>query len=152
MKKILITILLCLFASYAFAAGTVTPGDLVTHSPEMKSYVITCVADSADGTLPATAIDLTAVDGYYLYEIRTSPGGTAPTDASDFTLADANGLDVLGGAGTDGIDATSDLNFIPKKSDGGYFYPIIQNESLTLTITNNSVNSATFTIELVFVK
>ena len=152
MKKIFLTLVVWAFASSAFAAGSVSQGETTTYRDNMRIITLTCTADESDGSFPATDIAIGDADGFYLYEIRTAPGATAPTDATDLTLTNSNGLDVLGGAGTDKIDATSSLRFFPKNTDGEYAFPAITETPLTLTITNNSVNAAVFTIEIVFVK
>jgi hypothetical protein len=150
-KYIFVIFALLAMAGNAFAAGTVVQSDSVVRVG-MATVTLTCTADSSDGSYPATALDLDFVDGFYLYEVRTSPGATGPTDASDFTLTDSAGLDILGGAGTNQLDNTTDLRFFPKNSAGGYAYHAITDTTVTLTITNNSVNSAVTTITLIFVK
>ena len=154
MKKLALLIFL-LFAGNAFAAGTCVP----TYQDNGTVYAITytCTADAALATYPSTALNTSVTKmlkdrSFHLYEVYTSPGGTAPTDETDLALTDANGLDVLGGAGTNGIDATSDLRFFPENSDGAYSFPYITGTVYTMAITNNAVNSAVTTIQFVFAK
>jgi len=115
-----------------------------------------CTGDASDGTVPDTAIASTTMTelrrGYWLVEVYTWPGATAPTDASDFTLEDNNGLDVLGAAGTDKIDATSDLRFFPLNSASATANYPVKATSLTMKTTNQAVHSAIWSVSFVFTK
>jgi len=114
-----------------------------------------CTADSAAATYPAytlkskggNTIDLT---GYFLYSAKAWPGATAPTDATDLTITDIDGVDLLGGRGTDFIDATSKTSTSAGTLVTDMPMPITSN--LTITITNNAVNSAVCYIKLLFIE
>lgn len=150
MKKILLIITFCLLWSIqAFAAGTITEDQTAGYTGiNMRWKTYTCTADDADASYPITAI--TGFKGYMLTEIETWSGVTSPTDASDFTLLDydkyASGVsdDLMGGNGTDGIDATDPKRLTPAiiSEDNGVPSPI--KGDMYLVITNNAVNGAVF--------
>jgi hypothetical protein len=86
------------------------------------------------------------IRGLKLYSVKGIPGDTPPTDATDLTITDEYGVDLLGGKGTDVIDETS-KTWIPA-GPANYTLPALITGNITATITNNSVNSATFTLVL----
>jgi hypothetical protein len=116
---------------------------------------LTCTADSAAATYPATIINTLAgvskynLAGMYLYKVSAAPGGTAPTDATDLTITDVFGADLLGGKGTNLIDATTITETLVGPS--GMYSPQLITGNITATISNNAVNSAVTTIVLTFV-
>ena len=152
MKRLLLTISTCLitgfFAASVFAAGSwtlVSSGSSPGSDLRWMQYQAT--ADASDGSVPDYTV--TGFSGFFLYTVETWPGTTAPTDATDCTLSDATtGEDLLGGNGTNGIDATSSLTLLPKSAamDISYTPPI--KGSLTLGVTNNSVNSAIINVRI----
>jgi len=151
MKK-LIVLLMLLISTSAMAAGTIVLDQSGTQpgSDRMwRQYI--CTADAADGSLPATTI--TGFYDFYIYSVETWSGTTSPTDATDFTLLDAvTGEDLMGGNGTDAIDATTSNTVFPRSSFMSLnFYHMVKG-NLTLTITNNSVNSAVFYIRITGVR
>lgn len=145
----LLTVFLLLHTGIAFAVGSVTQTPLqVDEHTRMITFAVT--ADATAATVPntsLTAANLAFVKGWYLYNVRTYPGATAPTDATDMTLVDSQSRDVLGGSGTDLIDSTT----CESTSAALPFYEKVT-ETLTLTVSNNAVYSAVFTIEVIFVK
>jgi hypothetical protein len=116
-----------------------------------------CIADNANGSFPSTAFSagtMGEIIGWSLLMASTVNGTPAPTDQWAFTLKDADGVDILGAAGTKrpgGVGISSQLTPI---TDTGYatsqFRPITSN--LTLAATGNIVNSAITTIILLFIK
>jgi hypothetical protein len=110
---------------------------------------MTCAGGSATFTSTMLPYDMR---GWFLFMVRTYPGGTAPTDASDLTLLQhtSTGKDILDGAGTDKIDATSTLTFQPYINSNDNVVPITGD--LWLMIENNAVNAAIATVELYFIK
>ena len=67
-------------------AGTVT---LAHHEiGHIRKVVATCVGDSANGSIPATA--LPPIEGRLMHLV-TNPGTPAPTANYDITLVDQNG-------------------------------------------------------------
>jgi hypothetical protein len=128
--------------------------------PSMAVLELTCTAGTAGeaGTFPATIINPLAVDsvgslfdlrGLKLYSVKVIPGATVPTDATDLTITDEYGIDLLGGKGTDLIDATS-KTWIPI-GPAGYALPALITGNVTVTITGNLIDSAVITIVLEFV-
>jgi len=124
--------------------------------PSMAVLELTCTAE--DGAFPATIINPLAVDsvgslfdirGLKLYSVKAIPGTTAPTDATDLTITDEYGIDLLGGKGTDLIGATS-KTWIPI-GPAGYALPALITGNVTVTITGNLIASAVITIVLEFV-
>lgn len=120
-------------------AGTITFDH--QYQGRIGRLVATCTADAADGTFPATAIP--PIDGR-LVALITNPGATAPTDNWDLTLVDDNALDRLGGVGANRDTTTSERVAIPGAP------ACASNETLTLTPTGNSVNSAIVVITLLY--
>ena len=121
---------------------------------ETRIVTLTCVADAADGSIPATTLsDITVgilKDGYALFKGQVIPGATAPTADSDLYLKDSNGIDLLGSAGVDQIAAATPLEFLPLIGTNVSLQPIT--DALVFSVANNSVNSATFKVLFVFVK
>jgi len=118
--------------------------------------LLTCTADSGDGSYPITVIntipgiignDLT---GLYLYRATTKPGVVTPTSESDLTITDENNLDILGGSGTNLISSSIITSCVPRVIAGSVSVSQPIASEITLNITNNSVNSAVFTLELLF--
>jgi len=119
--------------------------------------VLTCVAGAAGdanaGLYPATVINPLAVDadgnyfdirGLKINAVKAYPGTTAPTDATDVTITDEYGIDLLGGKGADLVDATT-KTFIPA-GPGAFAQPALITGNISLNITNNSVAEAQTTI------
>lgn len=113
----------------------------VTHqepAPAVGVIVATCVADDTDGSFPDTV--LPAIDGQIL-SIITDPGTPAPTTLYDVTAVDADGFDRLGGAGANRAAATTERAAVTGAFVG-------RREALTLTLANNSVNSAQLVVTI----
>ena|SRR3990167_394107 len=96
------------------------------------------VADSANGSVP-TAQTTDTITGFVLFG-ETNPGSTAPTDNYDITITNEEGTDVFGGALMD-RDTANNEQAMP--AIGGGYGPRFVNSKLTMTLTNNAVNSAT---------
>jgi hypothetical protein len=120
--------------------------------PQIVEIVLTCTASADDHTFPETIVNTLAnistwdLRGLKLYSVKAYPGATAPTDATDVTITDVYGIDLLGGKGTDLIDATS-KTWIPI-GPAGYALPALITGNITVNITNNSVNSAVVNLVL----
>ena len=101
------------------------------------------------------AYTVTGFHDFYIYSVETWPGGTAPTDASDFTLLDATtGEDLLGGNGTDAIDATTPKTVFPRSTAMSLnFYHMVKG-NLTLTIVQQAAatNDAIMNIRITGVR
>ena len=165
MKKIiLLVVILSLFVTaQAFAAaGTCTQvvSTIRTDNqgPEsIKVLTLGCTASTVDGSFPAIAIDagnMANLMGWYLLMGTTFNGATAPTALYDITLTDAIGVDILGTAGMNRPAVVGGNSQFTPLTDTTYattgLRPITSN--LTVNITNNSVTTALFTIQLICVK
>lgn len=124
-------------------------------SPQICKFVLTCTADADDSSFPATILNPLAVDsngvsfdirGLKLYSVKAYPGSPAPTDATDLTITDEFGVDLLGTKGTNFIDATS-KTWIPAGPEN-YSFPALITGNITVNISNNAVKSAVTTIIL----
>jgi hypothetical protein len=110
-------------------AGTITFTQ--SDSGQIRRVVATCTADASNGSFPATALPV--LEGV-IVGLYTNPGSPAPTDNYDITLVDGDGVDRLGGLGADRDTSTSERVALA--------IPVDSSDSLTLTPTGNSVNSA----------
>lgn len=109
---------------------------LVTHeepSPSVGRIVVDLVGDDADGSWPTLAMP--AFDGRIL-SLTTDPGATAPTDNWDVVLNDADGFDLLGGAGANRDTANTERAAV----SNGY---VSRLQTTTLVASGNIVNDAT---------
>lgn len=117
-------------------AGTCT----LTHYAlgNVRRINFSVVADSADGSVPATA--LPKFQGTLL-ALHTNPGATAPTANYDITLIDGDGLDRLQSVGLNRHTTSSEQVPVVYTSTS-VNPPVSVDETLTLTFANNIVNSA----------
>lgn len=125
-------------------AGSTT----VTHYTlgHVRKIVVDFVGDAATGAIPATVLPV--FEGRLL-ELTTNPGATAPTDNYDITLVDAEGIDRLQGVGLN-RDTANTESAIPVYS-GSTIHPVVsRSDVLTLTFANQSVNSATGRVILLY--
>lgn len=107
----------------------------------LEVITVTWTGDASDGTVPATSIGV--VRGT-LERFVTNPGAGPPTSNYDITLTDANGFDVLAGAGADRHTSTTEEGAVAL---GTYFQRTVA-EALTFTIANQSQASAAGTFTL----
>jgi hypothetical protein len=137
---------LCAFALILFLASAAMAETRFISKTWTASATTAAVAD-----IPLSTTEFNFLQGYgfYLYLMRTDPGTPAPTDNYDIVIHDATGNDILGGAGMD-RDATNTETVMPLVGDFGELFPV--DGALTIKISGNSVNSATGTIKLYFVK
>lgn len=135
--------------------GVLTRIGVQQGRPQVCKLVLSCTADAADHTLPDTVLNDLAVDsngtlfdirGLKIYSLKCFPGSTPPTDATDLVIEDEYGIDLLGGKGTDFIDATTATWITAGPSTSTL--PTYITGDITAKITNNDVNSAEFTIVL----
>jgi hypothetical protein len=148
MKKIMFTLFsLLLLSSFAFASQTITDVKDVNGMSSFKVITISWTAAANGSVTPESISDINTheVKGMYLSSIETNPGSPAPTELYDIVVTDVNGLDIFG---ANCLDRSSSIteNCFPLNGSK----PI--DSSLTITISNNSVNSATGTIKLYFTK
>lgn len=158
MKKLFLVVFLLLFvaAVNCFAADAViTTSSITTYTipnyggNNIIGKVVTFTwtdKSAADGTAFTTSFDKKELYGWCIYSVETNPGTTAPTDNYDITMLSEGGIDVLGSQTLNRDEANTEIANIGLQTNG---YPVITG-ALTLTIANNSVNSATGTIKVVF--
>jgi len=157
MKHYLQTLILgiLLLSSTSFAASNVLYG--ATETQDSKGIQVTAeVTAHTDGTVDDTYLSnslntkLTFYKGYRLSTVRVFFGSPAPLENSDFELLESsNGVDVLGGAGLNTIDAATNNSFLPLIGITPYEAPVYG--PLKLHITGNNVNGAKFRIVFSFV-
>ncbi len=149
MKKLFLSLMLLavlMLPVQSWGVGTVTQTIGYTHNFYTITYSWT--ADAADGSVPATA-STWPISGY-IVKVITNPGATAPTDNYDITLTNSDGIDVVHGALANRDTSTSE-EIVPVPSDNVTIYGGSAVAGvITLNITNNSVNSATGTVTVIF--
>jgi len=156
MKRLLslLTILFTIgcFTIPAFAAGSWVLTQTGTHTGSERMWrQYTCTADASTGSAPAYTV--TGFHDFYLYSVETWPGTTAPTADSDVTLLDAiTGEDLLGGNGTDAIDAATPNTISPKSAAMSANFNHLVKGNMTINITNNAVHSAIMHIRITGVR
>ena len=135
-----------LIATTVFAAGTVTESGPEKIKGLKGNYVLTltCTADASDGSFPSTA---TRVINGFVYLVKTNPGTTAPTDNYDITLTDEDGVDIMNGELAD-RDSSDTECAVPEIDGLPATYPV--DGTLTLAISNNSVNSAGVVVKIYY--
>jgi len=144
MKKIILILSLLLIPSLVWAAGSVTQS-WTSVNEDVSVLTFSWTGDASGGAVTATASE-SNIDGF-VFLVVTNPGSTAPTPSYDITLTDADGVDIMGGKLAD-RSATASEQEIPKVGSG--LGSRFVSGTLTLNITNQSVNSATGTV-LVFI-
>jgi len=141
--------------SISFAASSVLYG--ATETEDSKGIQVTAeVTAHTNGTVDDTFLSnssntkLTFFKGYRLSVVRVFFGSPAPLENSDLELTDSfNGVDALGGAGLNTIDAATNNSFLPLIGVTPYEAPVYG--PLKLHITGNNVNGAKFRIVFSFV-
>lgn len=116
-----------------------------------RVVTFTCVGDVSAGTIPDTPTTdaITAkIIGMYLLKAQIIPGTPAPTANSDVAINDANGIDMLGGNGTDQLDASGAKEAYPMINTKGGSQPVLG--PLTLAVSNNTGAGNQFVIKAVF--
>lgn len=115
-----------------------------------------CTADASAHTFPATVISPRPVNsdvdlvGWKLYGVLAVPGALGPTDDTDLTLTDLDGVDLLGARGTNLIDETAKTSCCAGTALTDMPMPVTG--PITITISNNSVDSAVTTLKIMFIK
>jgi len=153
MQRRLITplTLLFLFLAIPFARAdsyvpTLTYGDAKIDRHDLGSMQVIDISITAEGAGgdAGKVSDLVlpfAVDGL-VYQVETDPGGTAPTADYDLTLT-SGGLDIMGGSLADRSNTLTQRAFPATGSQA-------TRGSLTLTVANQSVASATFSVRIYY--
>jgi hypothetical protein len=121
--------------------------------PEKVVANLACIGDSANGTLPDTALSaalMSLIFGMYLRYMVTIPSTPAPTASYDITLVgDTSTLDLLGGAGADRSDSAAE-QVMPIISTTAQKRLITEN--LTFKVAAQAVHSAVFSVQLIFTR
>jgi len=156
MKKLLISLLVVLllgFAPAAFAVESVAQSTkFYKEGFTVHTYTVTSAANgsvTSTATLEDDASTAFPIVGMIVM-VEINPGGTAPsTGAWDVNLATSDGVQILG-TGADDLSGTVSTAVAPKPTlgnmDGNYF----SNGQLTMSIDDNVVNSATFTVRIFY--
>ena len=89
---------------------------------------------ASDGSVVQTlsGLDLGKVLGWYCFCVKVNPGATTPSASWDWTFTDEDGIDVMGGLGTDMSNSASVL-LLPKL-DGTNYRDVVVDGAMTLTI------------------
>jgi hypothetical protein len=159
-KLILILCLTFALTLPAFAVEGIVWSHLEVSKGDAAFIKVTAtVTTAANGSLTTTLLggtaggDKTAYDvrGYYLHNVAVLFGLTAPTINSDLYLLEesATGRDILGGAGLNIVDDTTN-SYLPA-TIGSTVTPIPVVGHLYLSVLNNIVDTALFTVILIFV-
>ena len=136
-RLFLLAIVVALVPVMAQAAGTVvlTSTDAVPGQT-VKVYTFTMTGDAANGSYPATVTpDLSG----WIIGVETNPGAVAPTTLYDLTLVDTDDADVMAGALADRSATVTERVISPQ--------PYVRGP-VTITGTNNSVNSAVVVLKI----
>lgn len=137
MKKILAAAFLAvlvLVPAALFAAGTVVCVPDHVDGQTVTVYACTMTGDVADGSFPATQVQ---IDGWII-GVETDPG-TAPTAGYDITLVDANAADVMMGALADRSATATERVIFPQ--------PYVRGAA-AITVANNTENSAVVVLKI----
>ncbi len=142
------TLAILISGGVAWGAGSSVDEQSEAYSRGGAEYVevtFTCVSDDTNGTIADTAM-LFDAKGWYLYNVETAPGGTAP-DAADVLIKNAAGRDLLDGNGTNLIHASA----VQSMSDAMPYFELVTG-TLTLDVDNQATNDALYTVKLTFIK
>jgi hypothetical protein len=138
--------------AYAGGACTHQSTKAASHGGETRYWILLqCTADSGDASMsaqiPATA--MAQMSGKFIYRVITYPGSTPPTDSSDVaitaTVATGKAIDLItaDGNGLDKIDSTTVESMYTEGPYGGdHYYLVNEDYPMSITQSNNSVNSA----------
>jgi P pilus assembly chaperone PapD len=150
MKRLIgiIAVILILVASQVFAAGSCVVSStekVVIDSKTQRVYVtLTC---TGDGTIAAYSFNPVTfgVRGWYLYNVTTNPGASAPTDNYDITLV-SDSEDIAGGLLADrSTSATQTVAIAPTTL--GYH---MSDGIIAITFANETANPSTIVMTLRF--
>jgi len=148
--KMLCVCAMILFSADVYAAGSGTCTLSLQATPQdakaIQLLTITWTGDASNGSVPT--ITCPAISGFVILGV-TDPGSTAPTTLYDVNMYDSDSGPVFGGAMAD-RSATASEQAMPLV--GGTYGPRWINGATTVTVTNNSVNSATGTIKIYAVR
>ena len=124
--------------------GTVV--ETLSQNGPIAVITLTLVGDSSDGSVPDTALT-TKISGR-LVCLVTNPGTPAPTANYDLVLNNADGIDMLKGAGINRHTSNSEHDPVELSANNRAGVPVAAGETLTLVMTNQAVASAEIVIKL----
>ena len=164
MKKfLLICVVTLLMPAFSFAAGTCVesgannPVYIYAGRDKVGEILTLLCTHHTDKSLSATiaASTMVKLSGKWVFAVKSYPGTTAPTDATDLSIVDSDGLSLLGVAdnGLNFIDATSTLAttfYNAHMATNSYWMPVA-GEAWTISTANNAVASATFYLKIYLV-
>ena len=154
MKKIFCAVFILALLLPAIAFGAVAPGTVTISydSPSDNTLVVTfsCVGSADDGSFPATSTSATTLRGFYITEVRTNPGSTAPQADYDIAINDSDGIDLMGGTLAN-RSATLSERAVPLLTTGAYGVTPIDG-AITLAVTGNNVHSAITVVKVFLLK
>lgn len=139
---------LALFAGQAWGAGSCVLTDtekVVIDARTQRVYLtLTC---TGDGSITAYSLDPVArgVKGWYLYNVSTNPGASAPTADYDITLV-VDGEDVAGSALLN-RSATATETVVIAPATKGYH---MADQTMAITFANQTANPSTIVMKLRF--
>lgn len=129
----------------AYAAGTCTQVFTSANRSGLRTWVLTCTADTTTWDAVASRRQ---IEGLVIM-VGTNPGGTGPTNDYDITITNSDGIDIMGGALADRDISTSE--WTQPKINGNYgAVPTVG--VLTVNISGNSVGSAVTVITVYFLE
>jgi len=134
----------------AYAVGSVAQS-FTMIADGVYVLTITWIGDASGGLVPSTAITdsyVAKLIGSYLYSAVTNPGSPAPDDLYDIVINDADGFDIAGGLLANRSTSVTQMVNI---GVGAIGYPVIRGP-ITFVLTGTTVNSATGTLMMLFVK
>lgn len=145
--KLRLLALFALAAGGAFAAGTVQQSISKLGGTENWVLAFRWTGDASTGSVPLTPANARSADGgsignlqgYLITQVETVPGGPAPTNGYSVSIADAAGVDALGGAASS-CSSTAAQSFAAAASA-----PPVQG-TFNLVISGQSVASAQGTV------
>ena len=144
MKKVLV--LLAVLASLIFTATVFAASTQTVTLTSFGKWKVVNVAWTAhtDGVYTTYAFSNAQNDfmqGTWLCEIVTNPGGTAPAADYDITLLNADGADVLGGGGNNRHTSNSEVSYPIVDSTSGQRGCVPMASTYSLAIANITTNS-----------
>jgi len=149
LKVLLAAIIILGWAASCFGAGSCvqtgsTERALLPGGLERRYVALTC---TGDGSITAYSFDPAAfgVRGWYLYNVTTDPGSSAPTAAYDITLVIA-GEDIAGGLLAD-RSATATQTVLMAPTTLGYH---MTDTAFAITFANQTANPSTIVMKLRF--
>ena len=148
MKKVFIlAAIMIVWAGMVFGAGTSVITSITPYANGWTKVLVTFTADATDATVPD--LNIVGFDNQWLCQIITNPGTTQPTDNYDIYLK-YDGADLLGGAGVDRDTANTEIAYPIIDATSGQRSCVPVPGTLVFSLANNSVNSATGTLEIHF--